>query len=389
MVSLQTHRTAFRLILTKGTKAFKTVPFAMLCALLLLSTAWGGPRPAFTPTVVVQPARLKEVNPPARYVGHVEAIQEVEIMPRVEGYLTKVGFKEGQYVHQGDLLYTIEQPPYLAKVRLWEARVAQAKAALYKAEMRLKRLKAASPQSVPATEMDDAIAQERMAQAQLKEAQAQLELAKIDLGYTEIKAPISGLLGKSFFTKGNLVGPGKGPLALLVQIEPIRVVYSISDSELIELQRRMERNAQKGSFLEVEIELPNGELYPEKGELEFVNNQVDPSTGTISVRAVFNNKDHLLLPGEYVNVLVRQRNPEKRVVVPQSAVLTDAKGHYLLVVGKGQVVKQVRVKLGKQIGTGWIVESGLSPDALVVVEGIQKVRPGQKVKAVVKPGGAR
>ena len=345
--------------------------------------AWGGPPKArFLPTVVVEPARLQEVNPPREYVGHVEAVQEVEIMPRVEGYLVKVNFKEGDYVHRGDPLYTIEQPPYLARVSLWEARVAQAKAALYKADMRLKRLRAARPESVPATEMDNAIANRAMAQAQLKEAQAQLELARIDLGYTRIEAPISGLLGKTFFTRGNLVGPGKGPLARLVQLEPIRVVFSISDRDLIKLQKT--QRARKAPALQTQIRLPNGDIYPEKGKIEFIDNQVDPSTGTIAVWALFQNRDHTLLPGEYVDVLLRQEKARRLVTVPQSAVLTDLKGHYVLVVDSKHRVKQVRVKLGPQLGTRWIVEEGLSPGTLVITQGIQKVHPGQTVKAVIQ-----
>ena len=367
----------------------KTRERFILGVILLLITlwpspgAWGGPPKArFLPTVVVEPARLQEVNPPREYVGHVEAVQEVEIMPRVEGYLVKVNFKEGDYVHRGDPLYTIEQPPYLARVSLWEARVAQAKAALYKADMRLKRLRAARPESVPATEMDNAIANRAMAQAQLKEAQAQLELARIDLGYTRIEAPISGLLGKTFFTRGNLVGPGKGPLARLVQLEPIRVVFSISDRDLIKLQKT--QRARKAPALQTQIRLPNGDIYPEKGKIEFIDNQVDPSTGTIAVWALFQNRDHTLLPGEYVDVLLRQEKARRLVTVPQSAVLTDLKGHYVLVVDGKHRVKQVRVKLGPQLGTRWIVEGGISPGTLVITQGIQKVHPGQRVKAVIQ-----
>lgn len=332
------------------------------------------------PAVVVIPAQPREVSPVQKYVGHVEAVQEVEIMPRVAGYLAEVNFKEGQYVHRGDPLYTIEQPPYLARVKLWEARVAQAKAALYKADMRLKRLKAARPESVPATEMDNATANRAMAQAQLKEAQARLELARIDLGYTRIEAPISGLLGKTFFTRGNLVGPGKGPLARLVQLEPIRVVYSVSEGDLIKLQRAMKR----GKPPVVQIRLPNGEMYPERGRVEFMDNRVDPSTGTVAVRALLDNKDHTLLPGEYVEVLVKREKPVKMLVIPQEAVLTDLVGHYVLVVDEHHRVKQARVELGPQVGTLWAVKKGLSPGELVIVQGIQKVQPGQVVKAIIQ-----
>jgi len=365
----------------------RKVPARLLWTLVLIflllapmNTLAQGPRRRPMPAVVVVPAQLKEVNPTQKYVGHVEAVQEVEIMPRVEGYLVEVNFKEGQYVSQGRLLYTIEQPPYLSRVKLWEARVAQAQAALYKADMRLKRLKAARPESVPATEMDNAIANRAMAQAQLAEAQAQLELARIDLGYTQIKAPISGLLGKTFFTKGNLVGPSKGPLALLVQLEPIRVVYSVSEGELIKLQKAMK----KGKPPKIQIRLPNGEMYPERGSIEFMDNRVDPSTGTVAVRALFDNKDHILLPGEYVDVLMEREKAIKMVVIPQGAVLTDIVGHYVLVVDKNHRVRQARVELGSQVGTLWAVKKGLTPGELIIVQGIQKVQPGQIVKAIIQ-----
>jgi RND family efflux transporter MFP subunit len=351
--------------------------------MLVVQVAWAGPPGGMAvppPVVVVEPASLRNVNPSKRYVGHVEAVQEVEIMPRVEGYLVEVNFKEGQYVRQGRLLYTIEQPPYLSRVKLWEARVAQAQAALYKADMRLKRLKAARPESVPATEMDNAIANKAMAQAQLQEAHAQLELARIDLGYTQIKAPISGLLGKTFFTKGNLVGSSKGPLARLVQLEPIRVVYSVSEGELIKLQKAMK----KGKPPKIQIRLPNGEMCPERGTIEFMDNRVDPSTGTVALWALLDNRDHTLLPGEYVDVLMEREKAVKMVVIPQGAVLTDLVGHYVLVVDENHRVRQARVELGPQVGTLWAVKKGLSPGELIIVQGIQKVQLGQVVKAIIQ-----
>lgn len=343
-----------------------------------------GPGAGPPPLVTVEPVFLQNINPPLKYVGHVKAIQTVDIQPRVSGYLERVNYKEGDYVHESDLLYIIELPPYQAEVKADEARVAAAKATLYKAAKRLKRLRAARRESVPATQMDDAVAEKRMAEAKLKEAQAQLELAGINLGYTTIKAPITGLLGRTFFTKGNLVGPEKGPLARLVQIEPIRVVYSISERDLIALQRALAGASEdkESPLLDVRVRLPNGEMYQEVGKVDFIDNEVDPSTGTIAVYAVFQNRDHSLRPGEYVDVLVSQTKPQKMVVVPQKAVMVDLQGHFVLVVNRENRVMQKRVKLGPQVGLNWAIESGLSPGERVIVEGIQKVRPGQAVKAV-------
>ena len=354
----------------------------LLCFSAAVSAGPPGPGAAPPPLVTVETVSLQNINPPLEYVGHVEAIQTVDIQPRVSGYLERVNFKEGDYVHESDLLYIIEQAPYQAKVKAAEAQVAAAKATLYKAAKRLKRLLAARRESVPATQIDDAVADKKMADAKLKEAQAQLELARINLGYTTIKAPISGLLGRTFFTKGNLVGPEKGPLARLVQIEPIRVVYSISERDLIALQKALADNG--SPLLNVRIRLPNGEMYPEVGKVDFIDNEVDPSTGAIRVWAIFSNRDHLLRPGEYVDVLVSQAKPQKMVVVPQKAILIDAQGYSVLVVDKDNRVRQRRVEVGPQVGTNWAIKSGLSPGERVIVEGIQKVRPGQVVKAVTE-----
>ena len=354
----------------------------LLCFSDAVNAGPPGPEAAPPPLVTIETVSLQNINPPLKYVGHVEAIQTVDIQPRVSGYLERVNFKEGDYVHESDLLYIIEQAPYQAKVKAAEAQVAAAKATLYKAAKRLKRLLAARRESVPATQIDDAVADKKMADAKLKEAQAQLELARINLGYTTIKAPISGLLGRTFFTKGNLVGPEKGPLARLVQIEPIRVVYSISERDLIALQKALADNG--SPLLNVRIRLPNGEMYPEVGKVDFIDNEVDPSTGTIRVWAIFSNRDHLLRPGEYVDVLVSQAKPQKMVVVPQKAILIDAQGYSVLVVDKDNRVRQRRVEVGPQVGTNWAIKSGLSPGERVIVEGIQKVRPGQVVKAVTE-----
>jgi len=350
-----------------------------------------GPGAGPPPLVTVEPVSLQNINPPQKYVGHVEAIQTVDIQPRVSGYLERVNYKEGDYVHESDLLYIIEQAPYQAEVKADEAKVAEAQADLYRASKRLMRLRAARRESVPATQMDDAVAEKRMAEAKLKEAQAQLELAGINLGYTTIKAPITGLLGRTFFTKGNLVGPEKGPLARLVQIEPIRVVYSISERDLIALQRALAGASEdkESPLLDVRVRLPNGEMYQEAGKVDFIDNEVDPSTGTIAVRTVFRNRDHSLRPGEYVDVLVSQTKPQKMVVVPQSIVLADLQGHFVLVVDKDNRVRQRRVKVGPQVGTNWAIISGLSPGEKVIVEGIQKVRPGQVVKTITEKGKQR
>jgi len=195
--------------------------------------AGGGPPPLVTVAAVT----LQDVNPPAEYVGHVEAIQAVDLQARVEGFLEQVNFKEGDMVQDGDLLYFMEQAPYKAKVAADKARVDQAEAELDRTNRHLKRLQAARRESIRATDMDDAVAAQLSAQAQLAEARATLTRSQLDLGYTTIKAPISGRLGRTAFTKGNLVGPMSGPLARIVQLDPIRVIYSISENNLTDIKK--------------------------------------------------------------------------------------------------------------------------------------------------------
>jgi RND family efflux transporter MFP subunit len=334
------------------------------------------------PLVTVAAATMQDVNPAAEYVGHIEAIQAVDVRARVEGFLEQVNFKEGDFVKAGDVLYLIEQAPYQAKVAADKARLSQAEAELDRANRHLTRLRSARPESIRATDMDDAVAAQLRAQAQLAEARATLTRSELDLGYTTIKAPISGRLGRTAFTKGNLVNQASGPLARIVQLDPIRVVYSISQNDLTTIQMALKDSSQNNNdpILIPRIKLPNGKNYDPPGQVDFVNNQVDAGTGTIAVWAVFANHDGLLLPGQYVTVLVRQSKAQMLPVIPQSAIQEDREGRYVLVVDGDNRVLQRRVKTGPLVGVMWAIESGLAAQEKVIVEGVQKVRPGMVVK---------
>jgi len=347
--------------------------------------AGGGPPPLVTVAAVT----LQDVNPPAEYVGHVEAIQAVDLQARVEGFLEQVNFKEGDMVQDGDLLYFMEQAPYKAKVAADKARVDQAEAELDRTNRHLKRLQAARRESIRATDMDDAVAAQLSAQAQLAEARATLTRSQLDLGYTTIKAPISGRLGRTAFTKGNLVGPMSGPLARIVQLDPIRVVYSISENNLTAIQMALKDSSKGGKdpILIPRIKLPNGEIYETVGQVDFVNNEVDAGTGTLAVWAVFDNHDSLLLPGQYVTVLVSQSEAKMLPVVPQSAIQEDREGRFVLVVDGENRVLERRVKTGPVIGGMWAIESGLAAKETVIVQGVQKVSPGMVVKTTTDGEG--
>ncbi|NOZ78583.1 MAG: efflux RND transporter periplasmic adaptor subunit [Acidobacteria bacterium] len=345
----------------------------------------GGP----PPRVIVAPVSLHNVNPPDRYVGHVEAIEAVDLRARVEGFLEKVTFDEGAFVHAGEVLYVIEQPPYEAKVAQAAARVAAARAAVVRTTQYLDRLKAVTTGGVSATDLDDATADAARARAELDDAKAALKLAKLDLSYTTITAPISGRIGTTAYTRGNLVGPSSQPLARIVQIDPIRVVYSINENDLPAIQAALRDAAhgRKNPMLTPRLELPNGELYGRSGYIQYVDNQVDARTGTIAVRAVFPNPGGVLLPGQYTTVLVSRTAPRLLPAVPQTAIGEDRQGSYVLVVGTDKRVEARRIQLGPLVGNLQAVTSGLSKGDRVIVQGMQKVRPGQTV-IPVSPSGA-
>jgi len=338
------------------------------------------------PVVTVVPVTLQDVNPPEEYVGHVEAIQVVDLQARVEGFLEEVRFKEGNFVHAGDLLYVIEQAPYQASVRADKARVEQLQAVLTKASQYLERVRTVRSGGVSAADIDTAVAAEAQARAQFEEARATLDRSELNLGYTAIRAPISGRIGRTAYTAGNLVGPSSGPLARIVQVDPIRVIYSISENDMTTIQMALKDAAQrlKNALLIPHLRLPTGQTYPIAGQLDFVNNQVDAATGTIAVWAEFDNPDAVLLPGEYVTVLVTRSQPKLMPVIPQSAILEDHDGSYVLVVDDQNRVIMRRVKTGPVIGVNWAMESGLSVGERVIVEGTQKAQPGHIVKPVTE-----
>jgi membrane fusion protein (multidrug efflux system) len=360
----------------------------LLCLWLALTTpmaavaASPAPGSAPPPLVKVAPAVLRNINPPAEYVGHVEAIQAVDLRARVEGFLEKLNFREGDDVRPGKLLYAIEQAPYLAKIASDKAQVAQAQAELVRAAQRLKRLRSALPESVPAVDVDDAEAAELRAKAQVAQAEAALTRSQLDLGYTTILAPIRGRIGRTAYTRGNLVGPASAPLARIVQMDPIRVVFSISENDLPAIQMALANAANRSQkpTMASRLRFSDGILHEAEGRIDFVDNEVDPATGTLAVRFEFDNPEGRMIPGQYVTVIVTQTRPDMRPVVAQAAVQQDLEGPYVLVVDKESRVAVHRVKTGQVIGGLWAIESGVSEGDLVIVEGIQKVQPGMTVK---------
>lgn len=340
------------------------------------------------PAVTVAVVREREVNPPRSFVGRVEAVQAVDLRPRVEGVLQQQLFKEGGDVKSGDLLYVIEPDRYEAALAVAEASQAKAEASLKEAKLTLERNeKLIKDGTVSQAEYDAALAQADSAAADVRAAEAAVLSATLDLRDTRIVAPIDGRIGRSAVTVGNLVGPDSGTLARIMQLDPIRVVYSVNENRLLKNKRILTglTEEERGKTFVPAIRLPDGTVYEFDGRVDFVDNQVDASTGTVAIRALFPNPNADLLPGQYVKLVVRRDRAELLPVVPQSAVLLDREGSYVFVIDDNNRAVQRRIETGTAIDVYWSVNNGLQVGETIVAQGIQKVNPGQLVEPVFEP----
>jgi membrane fusion protein (multidrug efflux system) len=303
----------------------------------------------------------------------------------VQGFLEQRLFTEGQNVKEGDLLYVIEQPPFQAQVDEAKASLARAEASVAETRATLERVQQASGSgAVSKQELDQARANDQRAQAEVLAAKAQVEIAELNLSYTEITAPIDGRIGFTNYTIGNLVGPDSGTLATIVSEDPIYVTFPVSNRIILEVREQAIAAGKPNEFV-VRAQLPDGTTYGDPGKVNFLNIQADQTTDTITVRAEFPNPEGLLVAGGFVNVAVERAKPEERLVVPQAALQLDQGGAYVLVVNSQDEVEERRVQTGQAYGGNLVVQSGLQAGESVIVEGIQKVRPGMKVQASVVP----
>ena len=331
------------------------------------------------PYVLVQKVQQQNISPKRSYIGHVEAIKSVDLRPQVTGYVEKVLFEEGSYVNEGDILFVIEQERYLANVSLREAELASAKANLVRAERDYKRQSSLSKQNYASkATLDTAESTYLQAKAEVAQAQANLDLAKIDLGYTEIKAPISGRIGKALVTEGNYVSSATQTLARIVQTDPIRVAFSVTDKDMLNMRQMYDG---KGAQLQTELVLSNGTVLVNHLQSRFTDNEVNTDTATIAVYAEYSNDKGLLIPGNYVDIRIGEKEAQMALLVPQAALAQDEHGNYVMVVTKDNIAEQRRVVLGDIVEDQQVVLDGLNADDKVIVQGLQKVREGQPVKA--------
>lgn len=338
------------------------------------------------PAVVVVPVASREIRESADFVGSITPIDKVDLVARVQGFIEERMFTEGQLVKEGDLLFRIEQDTYKATVAQQSANLAKAKATQVNAALQLARGKELlRSQNIPQATIDQRAADEASAEADVLQAQAALEQAQINLRYTEIHSPIVGRIGLANFTVGNLVSPSSGTLATIVSQDPIYVIFQTSERQVLDYKRRIADLGDENGHVTVRVRLSDGTLYSEPGVSNFVDIQVSGSD-TVAVRAKLPNPKGLLVAGGIVGVVVEAGTPKPTLVIPQAAIQIDQVGSYVLVVDASQKVELRRVTTGPEAGSEATVTQGLKEGERVIVEGIQKVRPGQVVTASLAAG---
>jgi membrane fusion protein, multidrug efflux system len=362
-----------------------------LAGIILAPSAMAESAPSVAPPAVgVMMVERRPMTDSYEFNGRIQAINSVNIVARVTAWLDKQLFVAGTDVKKGDLLYTLERPPFQAAVDRQKAAVAQAEAQLANANIELRRAQQLVEKSAGTQQrLDNSEASQRVAAAQLKAAQAQLQTAHIDLDYTDIYSPIDGRIGRTSVTIGNLVSSSSGTLTTVVSQDPMYVVFPIPTRRAIELREAYSR---EGGFdaVKIRLRLPDGRIYGETGKLDFINNAVAQDTDTFLVRGVIPNpvlksataggvKLRELVADEFVTVLVESVQPKPVIAVPRAAILADQQGDYVYVVDDQNIARQRRVRLGQLTPETAGIADGLKEGEQVIVEGVQRARPNAPV----------
>lgn len=355
--------------------------------LSVLVTACGqqkqeGAAGAAMPAMPVSVVEMKPTSVPIRAeaVAQTEGAKEVEVRPRVGGILLKKLFQEGEPIKTGQVMFQIDPVPFQIAVQQAEAQLAQQKARIIQTQREADRLKGLlDTQSISQREYDNAVSDNAVATASLLQYEALLREAKLNLSYTSVTAPTSGIAGRFQFSEGALVSANTSLLTTIVQLSPIWVRFSLSDSELATLGGKLNSQSVKN----VQLVLSDGTEFPESGKLNFSASEIDPALGTQQLRAVFDNADRSLLPGQFVRARVTTGTREGVFIIPQTAVLTGDQGKFVYVVEKdanGKEVANIRpIQEGNWEGDNWIILGGLKEGDKVVVDNLIKIRPGAPV----------
>jgi membrane fusion protein (multidrug efflux system) len=325
-------------------------------------------------------AGMRDMNPPQRYMGHIEPIEAVDLRAQIDGTIAEVAFKEGSMVKEGDVLFLIDPRVYEARVKQTEAALAKAKAASENADRYYARISKVDKRSVTEAEIDQAYANMLEARAAVAQCEADLANAKINLGYTQITAPISGRIGQSLLKKGDYVSPAMGSLARIVQTDPVRVVFSVSDKLYLE-GKKLAKGVGVAEGIRAQLKLADGSIYAHEGSPDFFNNEMDSSTASLSIRYSFPNPEQDLLANAYVSVLLSAREPTLRLAIPANAVLANATGDYVFVNKDGKAERRI-VKMG-ELQAGYVeILAGLEAGEEVVTEGVVNVSEGSTLNVI-------
>ena len=342
------------------------------------------------PEVSVATVLVKDVRPWDEFTGHIEAVETVELRPRVSGYIDRVNYEEGGEVKKGDVLFVIDQRTYRAELERAEAELARAatQADLARSEVARAR-KLAEARAMSAEELDQRVSALAQAEANIRAAQSAVDVAKLDLEFTEVRAPISGRAGRAVVTPGNLVStqPNATLLTTIVSMDPVYVYFEGDERSYLrynEMSRNGTRASSRDARNPVRVGLAGDGGFPYEGEMDFMDNQVNPDTGTIRARALLPNPDRVFTPGLFARVQLAGSDTFRAMLIDDKAVLTDQDRKYVYVVGEDGSAQRRDVQLGRMIDGLRVVAAGLEPEDRVIVHGVQKIfMPGMPVDAKV------
>jgi membrane fusion protein (multidrug efflux system) len=326
------------------------------------------------------------------YVGQIYGLQDIPVRARVEGFLESIDFKEGRRVKKGQLLYTIDSQPFRANVATQEGDLARAKTELIRAQNDLKRIRPlAEANAVSKSDLDAAIADEGAAKAGVDAARANVRLSQIELGYCNLYSPINGVIGKTHARVGEFVGKTPNPVILntVSKIESIRVQFFLNESQYLKIMRWLVKNKEveekeKEEKASLELILSDGSIHTEKGTIDFIDREVDASTGSILLQATFKNPNGIIRPGQFARVRANIGTAKDAILIPQKAIKEIQGKFSITVLLKGDKVERKSVEVGEKVGDYWIVTKGLQKGDKIIYEGFQKVRNGMQVKPVFK-----
>jgi membrane fusion protein (multidrug efflux system) len=364
-------------------------------AIVIAAAGWfifapGKPNPTATaaampaPAVGVRPVATRPVSRSFEFVGRIKAVNIVEVRARIEGFLDKVLFTEGQDVKAGDLLYQIEKVQFQSALDQAKGNLLVADATVVNAKLEYDRqLDLVKRQYTPQSVLDKDKADLDAATGRKMQAEAAVTQAQANLDYTDIRSPIAGRIGRTARTVGNLVNPASGVLATIVSQDPTYVIFPVSVKDLETIREARRKEGGGLAKIEIDVRLANGQAYGQKGTWNLTDPQVDQTTDSLIMRATIPNPDRMLIDGQFVTAIIRERAEEPRLVVPQAALQIDQAGSYVLVVDDQHKVERRPVKTGDNIGADIVVNSGLKVGDRVIVDGMQKVRPGVTVQETV------